>query len=291
MSDELEQKAPVKRKPNFGFAIISIAMILFIIGLFSFGVFTIQKQIKEIKESVQIDLNLKADVTDAQKESLTKYLKKQKFISKISYKSKEVAAQQFEKELGQNFTEILGSNPLYDAYIISLKSDYTNPEFIQEVKSDFLAQSGVQEVQYSELAINSTSTTLKPITIGIVVLSIIMLIVAFLIIDNTIRLMMYSQRFLIRSMQLIGANEWFIIKPYLLKSIITGIISATIAILCLIIIIYLTINKFGLQFVTQDFVILSFIALGLIIFGIIISITSTYFSVNKYLKVKLDELY
>ncbi|HQV77353.1 MAG TPA: permease-like cell division protein FtsX [Chitinophagales bacterium] len=291
MSDELEQKAPVKRKPNFGFAIISIAMILFIIGLFSFGVFTIQKQIKEIKESVQIDLNLKADVTDAQKESLTKYLKKQKFISKISYKSKEVAAQQFEKELGQNFTEILGSNPLYDAYIISLKSDYTNPEFIQEVKSDFLAQSGVQEVQYSELAINSTSTTLKPITIGIVVLSIIMLIVAFLIIDNTIRLMMYSQRFLIRSMQLIGANEWFIIKPYLLKSIITGIISAAIAILCLIIIIYLTINKFGLQFVTQDFVILSFIALGLIIFGIIISITSTYFSVNKYLKVKLDELY
>lgn len=291
MSDELEQKAPVKRKPNFGFAIISIAMILFIIGLFSFGVFTIQKQIKEIKESVQIDLNLKADVTDAQKEALTKYLKKQKFISKISYKSKEVAAQQFEKELGQNFTEILGSNPLYDAYIISLKSDYTNPEFIQEVKSDFLAQSGVQEVQYSELAINSTSTTLKPITIGIVVLSIIMLIVAFLIIDNTIRLMMYSQRFLIRSMQLIGANEWFIIKPYLLKSIITGIISATIAILCLIIIIYLTINKFGLQFVTQDFVILSFIALGLIIFGIIISITSTYFSVNKYLKVKLDELY
>ncbi|MBP6047927.1 MAG: permease-like cell division protein FtsX [Chitinophagales bacterium] len=291
MSDELEQKAPVKRKPNFGFAIISIAMILFIIGLFSFGVFTIQKQIKEIKESVQIDLNLKADVTDAQKEALTKYLKKQKFISKISYKSKEVAAQQFEKELGQNFTEILGSNPLYDAYIISLKSDYTNPEFIQEVKSDFLAQSGVQEVQYSELAINSTSTTLKPITIGIVVLSIIMLIVAFLIIDNTIRLMMYSQRFLIRSMQLIGANEWFIIKPYLLKSIITGIISAAIAILCLIIIIYLTINKFGLQFVTQDFVILSFIALGLIIFGIIISITSTYFSVNKYLKVKLDELY
>ena len=103
--------------------------------------------------------------------------------------------------------------------------------------------------------------------------------------------MMYSQRFLIRSMQLIGANEWFIIKPYLLKSIITGIISAAIAILCLIIIIYLTINKFGLQFVTQDFVILSFIALGLIIFGIIISITSTYFSVNKYLKVKLDELY
>ncbi|MEZ5054176.1 MAG: permease-like cell division protein FtsX [Chitinophagales bacterium] len=231
MSDELEQKAPVKRKPNFVFAIISIAMILFTIGLFSFGVFTLQKQIKEIKESVQIDLNLKSDVTESQKTALANYLKKQNYIAKITYKSKEVAAQQFEKELGQNFTEILGSNPLYDAYIINLKSEFSNPDFIKDVKSDFLGQAGVQEVLYSDLAVQSTGTTLKPITIGIIILSIIMLVVAFLIIDNTIRLMMYSQRFLIRSMQLIGANEWFIVKPFILKSIISGLISAAIALL------------------------------------------------------------
>lgn len=291
MSDELEQKAPVKRKPNFVFAIISIAMILFTIGLFSFGVFTLQKQIKEIKESVQIDLNLKSDVTESQKTALANYLKKQNYIAKITYKSKEVAAQQFEKELGQNFTEILGSNPLYDAYIINLKSEFSNPDFIKDVKSDFLAQAGVQEVQYSDLAVQSTGTTLKPITIGIIILSIIMLVVAFLIIDNTIRLMMYSQRFLIRSMQLIGANEWFIVKPFILKSIISGLISAAIALLFLSGIIYLTINKFSLQFVSQDFVILLFIAIGLTLFGILISISSTYFAVNKYLKVKLDELY
>ncbi len=291
MSDELEQKAPVKRKPNFVFAIISIAMILFTIGLFSFGVFTLQKQIKEIKESVQIDLNLKSDVTESQKTALANYLKKQNYITKITYKSKEVAAQQFEKELGQNFTEILGSNPLYDAYIINLKSEFSNPDFIKDVKSDFLAQAGVQEVQYSDLAVQSTGTTLKPITIGIIILSTIMLVVAFLIIDNTIRLMMYSQRFLIRSMQLIGANEWFIIKPFIIKSIISGLISAAIALLFLSGIIYLTINKFSLQFVSQDFVILLFIAIGLTLFGILISISSTYFAVNKYLKVKLDELY
>ncbi len=291
MSDELEQKAPVKRKPNFVFAIISIAMILFTIGLFSFGVYTLQKQIKEIKESVQIDLNLKSDVTESQKTALTNYLKKQNYIAKITYKSKEVAAQQFEKELGQNFTEILGSNPLYDAYIINLKSEFSNPDFIKDVKSDFLAQAGVQEVQYSDLAVQSTGTTLKPITIGIIILSIIMLVVAFLIIDNTIRLMMYSQRFLIRSMQLIGANEWFIVKPFIIKSIISGLISAAIALLFLAGLIYLTINKFSLQFVTQDFVVLLFIAIGLTLFGILISISSTYFAVNKYLKVKLDELY
>lgn len=291
MSDELEQKAPVKRKPNFVFAIISIAMILFTIGLFSFGVYTLQKQIKEIKESVQIDLNLKSDVTESQKTALTNYLKKQNYIAKITYKSKEVAAQQFEKELGQNFTEILGSNPLYDAYIINLKSEFSNPDFIKDVKSDFLAQAGVQEVQYSDLAVQSTGTTLKPITIGIIILSIIMLVVAFLIIDNTIRLMMYSQRFLIRSMQLIGANEWFIVKPFIIKSIISGLISAAIALLFLAGLIYLTINKFSLQFVTQDFVVLLFIAIGLTLFGILISISSTYFAVKKYLKVKLDELY
>ena len=291
MSEDLEQKIPKKRKPNFVYAIISIAMILFIIGLFSFGVFIVQKQINQIKESVQIDLNLKTDVTEEQKTALAAYLKKQNYISKITFKGKEAAAEQFERELGQNFREILGENPLFDAYIINLKADYSNPDFVKDVKSALVAQPGVQEVFYSDLAVNTTGATLKPITIGIVLLSIIMLVVAFLIIDNTIRLMMYSQRFTIRSMQLIGANEWFIIKPYIIKSIISGLISAIIAIAFLAGIIYLTIYKFSVVFTGQDFVTLTIIAICLVIFGIIISITSTYFAVNKYLKIKLDELY
>ena len=291
MSEELEQKTPTKKNPSFAYAIISIAMILFIIGLFSFGVYVIQKEINAIKESVQIDINLKPDVTEEQKSALANYLKKQKYISKIAYKSKEVAAEQFEREIGQNFREILGDNPLYDAYIINLNSTYSSPAFVKDIKSAMLSQPGVQEVFYSELAISTTGATLKPITIGIVVLSVIMLIVAFLIIDNTIRLMMYSQRFVIRSMQLIGANEWFIIKPYILKSIGSGIISAILAICILAGIVYLTIYKFSIVFVSQDFVILSAIAVGLLLFGILISITSTYFSVRKYLKIKLDQLY
>lgn len=291
MSENLEQKIPTKRKPSFIYAIISIAMILFIIGLFSFGVFTIQKQINELKERVKIELNLKTNVTDEQKAAISSYLKKQKYISKVSYISKEVAAERFEKELGQNFTKTLGENPLYDAYVVQLRADYSNPTFIKDVKSAFLGLDGVQEVLYSDIAVNTTAATLRPITIGIIVLSFIMLFVAFLIIDNTIRLMMYSQRFTIRSMQLIGANEWFIIKPYIIKSVISGLTSAFIAILFLVGIIYLTIYKFSLEFVTQDFVTLSLIAVGLIVFGILISITSTYLAVNKYLKIKLDELY
>ncbi len=291
MSEDLEPKVPKKRKPNFVYAIISIAMILFIIGLFSFGVFTVQKEINKIKEGVQIDLNLKQDITEEQKNAIAVYLKKQNYVSKITFKGKEVAAEQFERELGQNFREILGENPLYDAYIINLKAEFSNPEFVKDVKSALVGLSGVQEVFYSDMAVSTTGATLKPITIGIVILSIIMLVVAFLIIDNTIRLMMYSQRFTIRSMQLIGANEWFIIKPYIIKSIVSGIISAVIAIAVMAALIYLTIYKFSLQFTGQDFVTLSLIGIGLIFFGILISIGSTYFAVNKYLKIKLDELY
>ena len=291
MSEDLEPKIPKKRKPSFVYAVISIAMILLIIGLFSYGVFVVQKEINKIKEGIQIDLNLKAEVTDEQKSAISTYLKKQNYISKITFKSKEEAAEQFERELGQNFREILGDNPLYDAYIINLKADYSNPDFVKDVKSAFVGLPGVQEVFYSDLAVNTAGATLKPITIGIVLLSIVMLIVAFLIIDNTIRLMMYSQRFTIRSMQLIGANEWFIIKPYIIKSIISGVISAVTAIVFLAGIIYLTIYKFSIHFVGQDLVTLSLIGICLIIFGILISITSTYLAVNKYLKIKLDELY
>jgi cell division transport system permease protein len=291
MSEDLEQKIPKKRKPSFIYAIISITMILFIIGLFSIGVFVVHKEINLIKESVQIDLNLKTDVTDAQKTAIADYLKKQNYISRIAFKSKDEAAEQFERELGQNFREILGSNPLYDAYIINLKAEFSNPDFVKDVKSAFIGLDGVQEVFYSDLAVKTTATTLEPVTIGIVILCLIMLVVAFLIIDNTIRLMMYSQRFTIRSMQLIGANEWFIIKPYILKSVISGLISAAISIVLLTGIIYLTNYKFSVQFEGNDFVTLSAIAIGLIVFGILISIVSTYFAVNKYLKIKLDELY
>jgi cell division transport system permease protein len=223
--------------------------------------------------------------------AIKSYLEKQKYISKIIYKDKTKAADEFEKELGQNFREILGENPLYDAYIIHLKSNYSNETFVKDVKSAFLALDGVQEVFYSDLAVKTVGTQLKPISYGIIALSIILLIVAFLIIDNTIRLMMYSQRFSIRSMQLIGANNWFIIKPYILKSILVGIISAIVAISGLAFLIYLTKYKFSIEILSQDFVNLTLIAIGLLLFGILISIISTYLSVNKYLKIKLDELY
>ena len=103
--------------------------------------------------------------------------------------------------------------------------------------------------------------------------------------------MMYSQRFSIRSMQLIGADNWFIIKPFIQKSVIVGVISAFIAIIALAVLIYLTNYKFSIEILYQDFVNLSFLSIGLILFGIIISIISTYLAVNKYLKIKLDELY
>lgn len=291
MSHDLEQKIPKKRKPSFFFAITSITLILFIIGLFSCGVLFVDRQIDLIKESVEIDLNLKPDITDSQKLVINNYLKKQDFISKISFKDKTKAAEEFEKELGQNFREILGENPLYDAYIIHLKSDFSNEAFVKDVKSAFLGLDGVQEVFYSDLAVKTVGTQLKPISYGIITLSCILLIIAFLIIDNTIRLMMYSQRFSIRSMQLIGANNWFIIKPYILKSVLVGIISALLAIIGLAILIYLTKYKFSITILNQDFVNLSLIAIGLLLFGILISIISTYLSVNKYLKIKLDELY
>ncbi len=291
MSEDLEQKTPKKRRPSFLYAVISISMILLVIGLFSFGVFVVQKEINQIKESVEIDINLKADLTEVQKKNISKFLKKQNYISKFTFRGKDVAAQEFEKELGQNFREILGSNPLYDAYIIRLRAEYSNPEFVKDVKSVFVGLDGVQEVFYSDMAVNTTATTLKPVTIGIIILCIIMLIVAFLIIDNTIRLMMYSQRYTIRSMQLIGADEWFIIKPYLAKSILSGLISGLISIAFLAIIIFLSNNKFSLDLNGSDLVILFVAALCLIVFGILISIASTYFAVNKYLKIKLDQLY
>ncbi|HNF49004.1 MAG TPA: permease-like cell division protein FtsX [Chitinophagales bacterium] len=291
MSEELHQKVPKKKKPSFIYAIISIAMILFIIGLFSSSVLFTRSYYNKLKESIQIDIYLKDDISDSAKNSLTQYLEHQRFLSKVKYISKDESAQEFKKAYNQDFEQILGNNPLPAAFRINLKAENSNEEFAKDLKYKLQGMDGVQEVYYNALAFKTVGTQINPIFWGILVLCLVLLIVAFLIIDNTIKLLMYSQRNTIRTMQLIGATDGFIIKPYIWRSAVIGIISAIVAILILALLIYLTIYKFSLEISATDFVNLSLIALGLVVFGILIAVISTYFSVNKYLKVKLDELY
>jgi cell division transport system permease protein len=291
MSADLQPKHPKKYKPTFVYAIASISLNLFIMGLFALGIYFTQKEIKKVRESVEVELILRDSLSQERKVAIEKYLKKKDFILNVDYRSKDEAAAMYEKELGQNFREVLGYNPLYDAFIVNLKSENSNPEFVADVKSAFLSQVGVKEVNYSQPVMDMLGTTFKPVTFGILLLCIILFIVAFMVIDTTIRLMMYSQRYSIRTMQLIGATEWFIVKPFLKRSAFSGMISGFIAIVVVSLVYYLTHYKFNVTIESSDFVFLLLLGGLLIGMGVFISAFSTYFAVKKYIGVKLDELY
>lgn len=291
MSEELSQKSPKKKKPSYLSATISIFLILFLVGLIGLSYYFSTKGFKAIKESLELEIILVQEVEKTQIEDI-KYelsqfapIKDQKFISK------EEALKIFSKELGQDIQELAGTNPLYDSYVVHLKSDYSNIDSVPMVVKHLKTLSGVMDVTYSQSVLDFVSLKIKNMPYLIGGFCLLLLIIAFSLIDNTIRLSMFSQRFLIRSMQLIGATKGFIIKPFIGRAILTGIFSAFLAILAWGGILYFLYYRFNFVYSNFDMIVFGIIAGCLTLFGILVSLISTYFSVNKYLKMKLEELY
>lgn len=292
MSKNLSQKTPRKNKPTFVYAILSITMILFLVGLLASGYVFVNKMMNNLKESVEVEIELNDTITPLQLQKVSYTLKEQDYIKDYTFRSREEAAKSFQKDLGQDFVEILNANPLYDAYIVHLKASYSDKDNLKKIKTKLEKIEGITSVNYSSIVLDVISANISKIMYVLTVLAIILLLVAFSLIDNTIRLSMFSQRFTIRSMQLIGATKVFIMKPYIFRSILTGILSACIAIMFLAgLIYYIQFRISDLKMLNEDVILLAAIAIGLVVCGVFISAISTYFSVNKYLYTKLDELY
>lgn len=287
-----KRKSPRKVKPTFSYAILSVTMILFLIGIMYTIFFGLNKALIDIKESIEIEVELAQDISADAIDSVKYDLQSKHYINSISFMSKEEAIKSFEKELNQEIEAIAGFNPLYDAYLITLKNEYSEPDSIQQVHADLTEIKNVKHINYSDAVLNLVNANMKKVsTIGMITIG-ILLIIAYSLIDSTIRLMMYSQRFTIRSMQLIGATKGFIIKPFILKGLSAGLISGILANFIILGGGYYVQNRFQLLNLRDaDYIHLGFAGLALIGIGIVICLVSTFFSVHKYLRTKLDELY
>lgn len=291
MSENLDQKATKKRRPSFVYAILSITMVLLMSGILALLVFYTQKAITKVRESIELEVILNTDSRDIQVVELRNYLSGQPWILSQEFITKEEAAKNYAREIGQDFVDALGYNPLYDAFIIRLNAKYSNFDSIDVIQSGLLRQPAVQEVSYSRAAVELVSARLKNVSLVVMGVAVALLVLAFSLIDSTIRLLMFSQRFIIRSMQLIGATKGFIIKPYMIRGIFTGTVSGIITIIVIGLLLLYIENRFHIGLESKDALILSGIALGIIAAGVLISTISTYFAVSKYLRMKLDDLY
>lgn len=288
----LEEGSPRKKtKSVYISTVISIALVLLMIGLLGLILVNAKNLSKYVKENIVLNIIVNESINEGEVLSLQKDIEKNDYVLRSEYISKDLAAKNLKEDLGEDFVASLGKNPLLPSIDIYLKEQYANSDSIQMFIQGISKNNKIKEVVYQESLINLVNKNIRTISIVVLSFAIILLIIAVALINNTIRLSIYSQRFLIKSMQLIGATKNFIRKPYILYGIVHGLIGALIAILLLI---------FTLQFAQKqipEIIILgnwgefTFIFIIIILLGIFISGISTYFAVTKYLKAKSNSLY
>ncbi|QBQ41030.1 cell division protein FtsX [Sphingobacterium psychroaquaticum] len=291
MSAHEESSPRKKTKSVYVSTVISIALVLLMTGLLGLILVHAKNLSKYVKENIVLNIIVNENVNEGDVLAMQKDLEKDPYVLRTEYISKELAAKNLKEDLGEDFVEYLGHNPLLPSIDVYMKEQYANTDSIQTFIQKASKNSRVKEIIYQESLIDMVNKNIRIISMVVLAFTIVLLVIAVALINNTIRLAIYSQRFLIKSMQLIGATKNFIRKPYIFYGIFHGLLGALIAILLLI---------FTLQFAQKQIPDLVFlrnwyefgaIFLVVVILGVLISGFSTYFAVTKYLRAKSHSLY
>ena len=288
---EQEGKIQKRRKVSYLPSIISIALVLFMMGLFGVILINGKTLSNHIRENFQLTIFFNSNTNEADILRIHKQIQTSEYAKQATYVSKDEAAKQFTKEIGQDFVSFIGFNPLLPSVELFLKSKYANTEKLKAIESEIKKNKEVQDVIYQKSILEEINENTKTIGTILISVSIIFLLIAITLINNTIRLNLYARRFLIKSMQMVGATHGFIIKPFVIKSLLHGLYGGIIACILLSGLLYALpfwIEQINLLYNTTQFAILFVV---IIIAGIIISMISSLISTNHYLKLKIDDLY
>jgi cell division transport system permease protein len=270
---------------------LSLTLVLFMLGIVGLLVLNAKKLSDTVKENLTLTVVLKDNVSSADLAIFQNQLNSIKYIKSTKFISKEKAAEEFKKQMGEDFVGILGYNPLLPSVEITLHAQYANTPFIQLIESKLKTNNIVKEIIYENNLISLVNKNIRNISLIILSFSAILLFIAISLINNNVRLMVYSKRFIIRTMQLVGATKGFIRKPFLRKSIFQGLIAGIFADLCVSGIIYLAYKELREINLMLDYNLLFYLFLTIIIIGIFINLVCTYFALNRYLKMSTDNLY
>lgn len=287
-----EEKYNRKRlQSSYLTTIVSITLVLFMLGLLGLIILHAKKLSDYVKENIGFSIIMKENVKEAGIIKLQKILDATEYVKSTQYVTKEEAAKEFEEELGEEFTSFLGYNPLLPTIEVRFKAEYANNDSLTIIKEKILENSNVKEVFYQESLVDVVNKNVRKIGVIILGFGGLLLIIAIALINNTIRLSVYSKRFLIRSMQLVGATHNFISRPFIWKGILHGIIGAFIAIVLLAGIIYFSQRELPELINLQDIDLFLSLFGIVILLGIIISWLSNLLAVRKYIRLKTDSLY
>jgi cell division transport system permease protein len=271
--------------------VVSVSLVLFLLGILGMVLINARQLSDYFRESLSFTIMLKEDAREADIRMLQKELDAKPYVKQTEYVSKDEAAVKLSEELGEDFLDFLGYNPLMPTIDVYLLADYTHPDSVIKIEKIISEYQVVDEVYYQESILNLINDNVKKITAFLLVISALLFLIALTIINNAIRLSIYSKRFLINTMQLIGANRSFIRKPFLLRSLFFGFLAALIAIGLLMGLMYLIEKEFFTLFTYENINLFLLLCLALAIAGVVINAVSTFFAVNRYLGIHEDKLY
>jgi len=255
-------KSSIKRgKPSYFMSILGVTLVLFLLGIIGWLVINANKLGDYFKENVEVRAYLRGDLNPKDSVALMNYITTKPYVKSIQYVSKEEGKKIYMEEENEDWSKVLDENPLPNAIYFKIKRQYVQVDSMKAIQADIESQTYVSDVKYPAALVDKLNKNIRSVSIGLLILVIVISIVVIFLIDNTIRLAMFSNRFLIKTMQMVGATRWFIAKPLNIKAVINGAISGVIA--------------------------------SALLYVVIIAITvfSTHRSVIKYLRMKLDDLY
>lgn len=281
-----------RSKPNYIYSIVGVALVLVIMGVMGWMLLNFSRVGNSFKEEIRISAYLRTQNKDTIN-AIKEFIASKPYAKNVEYIDKEAAQKIWNKENNEDWSKILDFNPLPESIDFYAKSAYVNPDSLSKISAEILNQYGNQitDLQYPQMLVSSITEKTRIFGIAFIAISILLCVIVIISIDNTIRLAMFSNRFLIKTMQMVGATRGFIARPMDIRAIINGLISSAIAIGILLGLITWLENLIPQLKAIRDLKLNLILFGGMAILGVLISLYSTHRSVIKYLKMKLDDLY
>lgn len=291
MSSSFEKYQKRRLRSSYFSVIVSIALVLFLVGVLGLIVLKTKSITSHFKEKVAISIFLKDNIKNKDLEIFRAELKKAPYTKSVTYVSKDDAAKIYSEEVGENFMEFLGENPLKNSIEISLKSEFVTPEKMEEIEKNLLIRSIVAEVVYDKPLIEIITKNVNKFTFWMLLISGVFTLIAVVLINSSIRLSVYSKRFTIKTMQMVGATKGFIRVPFIWKFIKLGVAGALVAILALVGFVMYINNVIPEIELLSDPKLYGILFGAIIALGIFITWMSTFFATQRFLNLRTDELY
>jgi cell division transport system permease protein len=278
--------------PSYFMSIVGVSLVLILLGLLGWIVINANKLGQNFKENLEVQVYLRENMSPKDSAALVEYIAAQPYIKSYKFMTKDLAKQQFMSDGNTDWAGILDKNPLPASVDFKVRSEYANLDSLNKVKTDLSQNISVSEVHFNKVLVSNLSDMIRRVSIILLAVAVAISIAVIILIDNTIRLAMFSNRFLIKTMQMVGATRGFIARPMDIRAVINGAISGIIAIGVILGVILVT-ETWVLPEIRalRDYTLLSTLFIIIVLLGICISFISTHRSVIKYLKMKLDDLY